>query len=294
MNNHTLLAAIGNTPLVRIDGIYAKLEFANPSGSVKDRAALGIIEDAEKSGALKPGYTIVEASSGNMGISLAMVASIKGYKMIVVMPEHMSDERKQMIQALGAELVLTPRKGSFRQAIRTAAELARRPMTYYADQYANPSNTRAQQKIGEEILREIGAVDAVVAGIGTGGTLMGMAGALKKANPALHVVAVEPAESPVMSMGEKAVIREHKIQGIGPGFIPALVDMKQIDEVITVSSDEAMAAARKICKDCGILAGISAGANICAARKVAKRFAKVATVLPDRAERYLSMGLLKC
>ena len=290
----SVLDAIGNTPLIRIDNVYAKLEGLNPSGSIKDRVAKEIIGAAEKEGELKKGYTIVEASSGNTGISLSMCATVKGYKMIVVMPENMSEERQHMMKAFNAELVLTSKSGSLKEAIEKAEEIARRPKTFIARQFSNPNNIRAQEKTGKEILDEIGAVDAVVAGVGTGGTLMGIAGVMKEANPGVKVIAVEPEEASVMFGGSEARIKEHKIQGIGDGFIPKIVDMSKVDEAVTVGSEEAVEMTRRLFREYGLLVGISSGANILVALKIAGKYDKVVTVLPDRAERYLSMNLLKC
>ncbi len=288
-----ILDAIGNTPLIKIENVYAKLESVNPSGSIKDRVAREIIEAAEREGELREGYTIVEASSGNTGISLAMCAAIKGYKMIVVMPENMSKERVQIIKALGAELVLTSQSGSLQEAIEEAEKIAQRPRMFLARQFSNINNIKAQEKTGEEILRQIGAVDAVVAGIGTGGTLMGISIVLKEANPELRRIAVEPEEAAVMFGGSDVRIREHKIQGIGDGFIPKLVEMSNIDEVVTISSEVAIDMARRLSKEYGLMVGISSGANMSVALEIAKRkdMDKVVTVLPDRAERYLSMNL---
>lgn len=290
---YSILDAIGNTPLIKIENVYAKLESVNPSGSIKDRVALEIIVAAEREGKLKKGYTIVEASSGNTGISLSMVATAKGYKMIVVMPENMSEERMHMMQALGAELILTSKSGSLKEAIETAEEIAKRPKTFIARQFSNLNNIKAQEKTGQEILREIGPVDAVVAGVGTGGTLMGISNVMKKVNPQLKVIAVEPEEAAVMFGGSEVRIKEHKIQGIGDGFIPKLIDMDKVDQVITVGSEEAVDMARQLFRKYGVLVGISAGANIFVALKVARDCDKVVTVLPDRAERYLSMNLFK-
>ena len=290
---YSVLDAIGNTPLIKIDNVYAKLESVNPSGSIKDRVALEIIEAAEREGKLKKGGTIVEASSGNTGISLAMLAAVKGYKMIVVMPENMSEERVQMMRAFGAELIATSKSGSLKEAIDKAEEIGQQPGTFIARQFSNPNNIKAQEKTGEEILREIGPVDAVVAGVGTGGTLMGISNVMKRANPAVKVIAVEPEEAAVMFGGSDARIKEHKIQGIGDGFIPQLIDMDRVDEVITVGSEDAVNMCRKLFKERGLLVGISSGANMLVAVKVAKKYGKVATVLPDRGERYLSMDLFK-
>ena len=289
-----ILEAIGNTPLIKIGNVYAKLESVNPSGSIKDRVALEIIEAAEREGKLRKEYTIVEASSGNTGISLAMCAAIKGYKMIVVMPENMSKERMLIMKAFGAELVLTSKSGSLQEAIEKAEGIGKKPNTFVARQFSNPNNVKAQEKTGEEILQEIGAVDVVVAGIGTGGTLMGISNVLKEANPVLKRIAVEPEEAAVMFGGSDVRIREHHIQGIGDGFIPKLVEMSNIDEVITVGSKEAVNMARRLSREYGLLVGISSGANMLVALEVAKRDDKknkVVTILPDRAERYLSMAL---
>lgn len=291
---YSLLAAIGNTPLVKVGKVYAKLESVNPSGSIKDRVALEIIEAAERSGELKEGGTIVEASSGNTGISLAMIAAVKGYRMVVVMPENMSEERVQMMKAFGAELVLTSKSGSLSEAIEKAEELSRQPGTFLARQFRNPNNIRAQEKTGEEILRELGPVDAVVAGVGTGGTLMGVSNVIRKVNPRVKTIAVEPEEAAVMFGGSDMRISEHKIQGIGDGFIPHIIDMDMVDEVHTVSSEDSINMCRRLFKTCGLLVGISAGANMMVAQKVAEKYDKVVTFLPDRGERYLSMNLLKC
>ena len=286
--------AIGNTPLIKIGNVYAKLESVNPSGSIKDRVALEIVETAEREGKLKKGGTIVEASSGNTGISLAMIAAVKGYKMVVVMPENMSEERVQMMKAFGAELVLTSKSGSLKEAIEKAEEIGKGRSTFVARQFSNPANVRAQEKTGQEILRELGTVDAIVAGVGTGGTLMGVSNVIKKVNPGLKVIAVEPEEAAVMFGGSDVRISEHKIQGIGDGFIPHIIDMDRVDEVVTVGSEDAINMCRRLFKGYGLLVGISAGANMLVALKVAEKYDKVVTVLPDRGERYLSMNLLKC
>jgi len=289
----SILDAIGNTPVIRIKNVYAKLESVNPSGSIKDRVALEIIEAAEKSGELKKGYTIVEASSGNTGISLSMVAMARGYHMVVVMPENMSEERKQMMRAYGAELVLTSKSGSLKEAIERAEEIARKPRHFIARQFSNPSNIKAQEKTGEEILQQIGPVDAIVAGVGTGGTLMGVSNVMKKENPNVRVIAVEPEEAAVMFGGSDVRIEEHQIQGIGDGFIPKIVDMSRVDKVYTVGSKEAVDMARSLCHKHGLMVGISSGANMLVALRVARKYQKVVTVLPDRGERYLSMDLFK-
>jgi cysteine synthase A len=295
-NTYSILTAIGDTPLIRIGNVYAKLESVNPSGSIKDRVALEIIEAAERTGELREGGTIVEASSGNTGISLAMIAAVKGYRMVVVMPENMSEERIHMMKAFGAELVLTSKSGSLSEAIDKAEEIGKQPNTFIARQFRNPNNIRAQEKTGEEILREIGPVDAVVAGVGTGGTLMGVANVMRQANPNVKVIAVEPEEAAVMFGGSDVRITEHKIQGIGDGFIPHIIDMDKVDEVFTTGSEDAINMARRLFREYGVLVGISSGANMLVALQVAEKYGyeKVATVLPDRGERYLSMDLLKC
>ena len=289
----SVIKVIGNTPLIRVDDVYAKLESVNPSGSIKDRVALEIITAAEKEGLLKPGYRIVEASSGNTGISLAMIAAAKGYHMTIVMPENMSRERKLMMKAFGAELVLTSKSGSLQEAIDTAEELAKDEKTFYTRQFSNPNNIMAHIKTGKEIAEEIGPVDAVVAGVGTGGTLIGVSSVMKELNPDVKVIAVEPEEAAVMFGGSNARISEHHIQGIGDGFIPKLIDMDKVDRVIVVGSHEAVEMSRSLAEHYGLLVGISAGANMLAASKVSKAFDKVVTVLPDRGERYLSMDLFQ-
>ena len=290
---YSLCRAIGNTPLMKLGNIYAKLECLNPGGSIKDRVALEIIEGAERRGELKPGDTIVEASSGNTGISLAMVGAIKGYKVIIVMPENMSHERVLIMKSLGAEVLLTSKSGSLKEAIEKTEELARRPNVFLARQFANADNLRAQEKTGEEIIREIGAPDAIVAGVGTGGTLMGISHVMRKINPDIKVIAVEPEEAAVMFGGSDVQIREHKIQGIGDGFIPKLINMEKVDQVVTITSEEAIDATKRLFREYGILAGISSGANMAVAQQVSGSYGKVVTVFPDRAERYLSMDLLK-
>jgi len=289
----TVLDAIGNTPLIKIKNVYAKLESVNPSGSIKDRVALEIINAAEREGSLKEGYTIIEASSGNTGISLSMVAVVKGYKMIVVMPQNMSKERKQMMNAFGAKIILSFKSGSLQEAIKKAEELGKKPKMFLARQFSNPNNIFAHEKTGREILNEIGPVDAVVAGVGTGGTLIGITNVMKQVNPQVKQIAVEPEEAAVMFGGSDVRIKQHKIQGIGDGFIPKLIDMEKVDDVITVGSEEAIQMSKKLSKKYGLLVGISSGANMLAALRVAKHYDRVVTVLPDRGERYLSMNLFK-
>lgn len=296
-----ILKVIGNTPLMDISlggenkaSILAKLEFLNPSGSVKDRMALYMVEKAEKRGTLRSGMTIIEATTGNTGISLAMMAAIKGYRMIVVMPENMSRERRQMIEAFGAKVILTATKdgpnGAIEKRDRLAKEIAN---SWVPGQFENEDNVLAHQLgLGREIVEQTGGkVDAFVAGVGTGGTLVGVAKALRAVNPKVLIVAVEPAESAVLSNENPG---QHNIQGIGEGFIPQLVDLKLIDQVFKVSTRQAEKMTRLLAKKEGILTGTSAGANVAASRKISKKLRKgkiVVTILPDRGERYLSENL---
>ena len=290
----TVLEAIGNTPVIKIDNVFAKMEMMNPSGSIKDRVALEMIEAAEREGQLKEGYTIVEPSSGNTGISLSMVASAKGYKVVIVMPENMSEERRSLMHAFGAEIVLTSKSGSLMEAIDKAEEIAREPRTFMPHQFNNPNNVVAQEKTGREVLEQVGPVDAVVAGVGTGGTLMGISNIIREVNPDVKVIAVEPEEAAVMFGGsEPKKVGDHKIQGIGDGFIPKIVDMDLVDDAVTVGSEEAVDMARKLSRKYGLLVGISAGANMLVSLDLCKKFKKIATVLPDRGDRYLSMDLFK-
>jgi len=302
MRHKSILDAIGKTPLIKIRlankggaTVLAKAEFLNP-GSIKDRMALYMVKMAEKRGILKPGMMIIEATSGNTGISFAMISAVKGYKMIAIMPEDMSKERQQIIKAFGAKVILTPAKKGPRGAIEKRDKGAKKfSNAWIPNQFENYDNVLAHQKTtGKEIIEQTkGKIDAFVSGVGTGGTLMGVAKALKKVNPRVKIIAVEPAESAVLS-GKKPGF--HGIQGIGEGFIPRLVDMKIIDEVIAVGTKEAREMTRKLARKEGLLVGISSGANIVAALKVAKKLGKgkvVITVLPDRGERYLSLGLFR-
>jgi cysteine synthase A len=285
-----MFGTVGNTPLVRIGDIYAKLETTNPTGSVKDRMACYMVKKAEERGELKPGSRIIEVTSGNTGISFAMISAIRGYRFTAVMPGSMSIERIKMMKAFGAEVVLTPAKEDIAGAMRKYEELAKKyPNAWLPRQFENPDNIAAHRKgLGKEILEQTGGkVGAFVAGIGTGGTLIGVAQALKKANPKVRIIGVEPAESAVLS-GKKP--GSHKIQGIGEGFTPKLVqdNMDMIDEVIAIKSDDAIKMSRRLAKENGILVGISSGANVLAAMQAAKKYRNVVTVLPDRGERYLS------
>lgn len=296
-----VLGLIGNTPIVKLaklnntkSTILAKLEALNPSGSIKDVMALYMTNVAEKKGILKPGNKIIEETSGNTGIAFAMIAALKGYKFVAVMPEHMSLERRQLIQAFGAEVVLTPEEKGFPGALERLEQLARENKdAWLPKQFENRDNIAAHREItGQNILQAVGdKIDVFVAGVGTGGTLMGVAEALKQANREVKIVAVEPAESAVM-IGEEP--GSHIIQGIGPGFIPSLMNMDLIDEVIKVKSDDAVAMARRLFKEEGLMVGISSGANVLAALEVAQKSGKgknIVTILPDRGERYLSMNL---
>lgn len=300
-----LTELIGHTPLMELAGysnkygvrqnIVAKLESFNPAGSVKDRVALSMIEDAEARGLLHPGATIIEPTSGNTGVGLAMVATIKGYRLILTMPETMSIERRNLLKALGAQIVLTDGREGMSGSIAKAEELkVSIPGSVILQQFVNPANAAVHEEAtGEEIWEDTdGQVAVFVAGVGTGGTVCGVARALKKHNPAVYVVAVEPASSPVLEGGEAA---PHRIQGIGANFIPDLYDASVVDEVLPVTDEEAIRAGRELASTEGLLAGISSGAVVYAARKLAERpeFEEkmIVTLLPDTGERYLSTEL---
>ncbi|MCB1049412.1 MAG: cysteine synthase A, partial [Acidobacteria bacterium] len=271
---------IGNTPLVQLDPagpdtaeVVLKLEFQNPGGSVKDRLALGVIEDAEERGLLKPGGTIVEATSGNTGIGLAMIAAAKGYKLVLTMPETMSIERRKILQAYGAELVLTPGPQGMKGAIAKAEQIAEERGAFQTLQFDNQANVAIHYKTtGPEILRDTeGQLDAFVAGVGTGGTLAGAGKFLREKINGLKVVAVEPSDSPVLSGGSPG---PHKIQGIGAGFVPSILDTNLYDQVVSVSLENALATSRELARNKGILVGISTGAITYAARQIAQQIAK--------------------
>ncbi len=276
--------------------MHAKLEFMNPSGSVKDRIAKYMIEQGERRGLLKPGYTIIEATSGNTGIALSMVAAAKGYKMLVVMPEHMTGERIRLMTNLGAELCLTPKAEGFEGAVARAAKIAESDHRYFlTNQFSNPDNTMAHYTTtGKEILQQMGTkpIDAFVAGVGTGGTLMGVGKALREKHPKLRRVAVEPEEAAILS-GSKD-LHDHKIAGIGDGFIPEIMNMNQVDEIVAIKSDDAVEMAKQLSRNLGLMVGVSSGANVLASIKVLDRIGRdknLVTLLPDRTERYFSTDL---
>jgi cysteine synthase A len=295
--------AFGQTPLVRLNrvvgdttaSVLAKLEFYNPSGSVKDRLAISVINAAEAAGELKPGGTIVEATSGNTGIALAMVAAARGYRAILTMPDTMSMERRMLLRAYGAELVLTPGSEGMKGAVAKAEEIAANtPGAMLARQFDNPANPEIHRRTtAEEIWRDTdGNVDVFVSGVGTGGTLTGTGQALKAKKPSLRVVGVEPAESPLLNGGQPG---PHKIAGIGPNFIPSILDREVADEIFDVTSDQAMAMARRLGTEEGILGGISSGATAHAAVELAQRpefqGATIVVILASFGERYLSTPL---
>lgn len=292
---------IGKTPIVKLNriadensaDIYLKLEFMNPGSSVKDRIALAMIEDAEKKGLLKEGDTIIEPTSGNTGIGLAMVASAKGYKSILVMPETMSMERRNLLRAYGAELVLTPGPEGMGGAIRKAEELSKEYGYFIPQQFKNEANPEIHRlTTGPEIIEQMGdQLDAFVSGIGTGGTISGAGAVLKEKYPNVKIVAVEPTDSPVLSGGKPG---PHKIQGIGAGFVPDTLDTEIYDEIIQVKNEQAFEYARRVGREEGILVGISSGAAIYAALEVAKQLGKgkkVLAIIPSNGERYLSTPL---
>ena len=291
---------IGGTPLVRLNRlskpgsatIYGKVEFFNPGGSVKDRICLNMINEAERQGKLNPGGTIIEPTSGNTGIGLALIAAVRGYKLILVMPESMSMERASLLSSYGAQLVLTPAWEGMKGSIREAETLlAQNPTYFMPDQFSNPANPAMHRMTTAlEIWEAIdGKIDAFVAAVGTGGTITGCGEVFKERNPSVKIVAVEPAGSPVLSGGEPG---PHKIQGIGAGFIPKVLNRTILDRVLTVTDDEAYQTAKQLSKQEGLLVGISAGANVFAAQKIAQELGpgkNVVTVLCDTGERYISI-----
>jgi len=311
---NNVIELIGNTPLVRLNKItkntdaqiVAKLEFFNPCGSVKDRIGISMIEAAEKKGLLRGNAVVVEPTSGNTGIALAFVCAVKGYKLILTMPETMSFERRKMLKALGAEIILTPGREGMDGAIKKAEEIVKTLNqsdvtsdgsglgAFMPGQFKNPDNPEIHRKTtAQEIWKDTdGKVDIIVAGVGTGGTITGVAEVLKNKKPSLKVIAVEPADSPVLSGGEP---HPHKIQGIGAGFIPDVLNKNIIDEVIKVKNEEAMTTARRLAKEEGIFAGISSGAAVYAALQIGKRKENseklIVVILPDLGDRYLSTPL---
>jgi len=291
---------IGGTPLVRLNRlskpggatIYAKVESFNPGGSIKDRICLNMINEAERLGKLKPGGTIVEPTSGNTGIGLALVAAVRGYKLILVMPESMSMERASLLSSYGAQLVLTAAWEGMKGSIKEAESIvAQNPSYYMPDQFSNPANPDMHRKTtGPEIVNALdGRVDAFVAAVGTGGTITGCGEVIRERNPAAKIIAVEPAGSPVLSGGDPG---PHKIQGIGAGFVPKVLNRTLLDRVVTVTDDEAYQTAKLLAKKEGLLVGISAGANVFAAQKMAEELGpgkNVVTILCDTGERYISI-----
>jgi cysteine synthase A len=297
----SVLDSIGDTPLIRLVAaseesgcdIFAKAEFMNPGGSIKDRIARHIVLEAERRGDLKPGSTIMEVTSGNTGIALSMVGAMRGYKVIIIMPRTVSDERRAMVESFGAELRLLDEINSIQQAVADAeAFAAGRDDIFLPRQFANPDNAEAhRQSTGPEILRQLGGeLDAFVMGVGTGGTVMGVGRALRDANSRARIVAIEPDESAVMSGDERGC---HGIQGLADGFIPDLVNLGEIDQVVRIKTADAIRAARKLSRDEGLLVGISSGANVLGAMQIARELGPghtIVTILPDRGERYLSLG----
>jgi len=300
LSHKEITELIGNTPLVRLNRlskpgaatIYGKVEFFNPGGSVKDRICLNMINEAERQGKLQPGGTIVEPTSGNTGIGLALVAAVRGYNLILVMPESMSMERASLLSSYGAQLVLTPAWEGMKGSIKEAESiLAQNPSYFMPDQFSNPANPAIHRTTtAVEIWDALdGKIDALVAAVGTGGTITGCGEVFKEKNPTVQVIAVEPATSPVLSGGDPG---PHKIQGIGAGFIPKVLNRKILDRVITVTDDEAYQTAKLLSKKEGLLVGISAGANVFAAQKVAEELGpgkNVVTILCDTGERYISI-----
>ena len=295
MFTDNVLDLIGNTPMIRLRGesVFAKAEFLNPGGSIKDRVAMAMLDGAESRGLLKPGSIIVEPTSGNTGIGVALVGRLKGYHVRIVMPENMSDERKKLIRALGAELVLTPAQKSIAGAVEKVREMQREdPRVFVPQQFENPDNPRVHyEETAHEIWRQMnGDIACFVAGVGSGGTLQGIGQFLREHKPGVVIAAVEPKNVSALLGHEPGL---HQIQGIGDGFVPAVLDVSMISEVIEVTDEDAIATTRELNRDFGLLVGISSGANVWAARQLAERIqGNIVTVLPDRAERYFSTSLM--
>ncbi len=295
MFTDNVLDLIGNTPVVRLRGesVFAKAEFLNPGGSIKDRVAMAMLDGAESRGLLKPGSIIVEPTSGNTGIGVALVGRLKGYHVRIVMPENMSDERKKLIRALGAELVLTPAQKSIAGAVEKVREMQREdPRVFVPQQFENPDNPRVHyEETAHELWRQMnGDIACFVAGVGSGGTLQGIGQFLREHKPGVVIAAVEPKNVSALLGHEPGL---HQIQGIGDGFVPAVLDVSMISEVIEVTDEDAIATTRELNRDFGLLVGISSGANVWAARQLAERIpGNIVTVLPDRAERYFSTSLM--
>ncbi|MEA2038684.1 MAG: cysteine synthase A [Thermodesulfobacteriota bacterium] len=295
MLTDNILDLIGNTPIIRLkpENIYVKAEFLNPGGSVKDRVALAMLEGAERDGHLKPGSIIVEPTSGNTGIGIALVGRMKGYSVRIVMPAGMSEERKKLIRALGADLILTSDEDGIPGAVQKAREIADQdPHVFIPQQFENPDNPRVHyEETAREIWRQMGGeIAAFVTGVGSGGTLQGIGSFLKEHKPGVKIVAVEPKNVSALLGHEPGL---HQIQGIGDGFVPAILDVSLVDDVIEITDEDAIETTRKLGYNHGLLVGISSGANVWAARRLAKRIkGNIVTVLADRAERYFSTALL--
>jgi cysteine synthase A len=300
---NSLLEMIGQTPVVRLNTlpdssgaeVYVKLEGKNPGGSIKDRAALGMIEDAESKGMLKPGMTIVEPTSGNTGIAIAMIGALKGYRVVIIMPETMSVERRTIMKAYGAEIQLTEGTKGMKGAIEKAVQMKEADDNIFIPgQFSNPANPEMHYRTtAQEILNDFDRLDVFVAGVGTSGTISGVGKRLKKERPSIKIVAVEPANSPVISGGQPG---PHKIQGIGAGFVTSLYNQEVVDQLLTVEDDVAYQTANKLAREEGLFLGISAAANVAAALKIAAELgpdAKVLTVAPDSGDKYLSMNVFQ-
>lgn len=295
MLTDSILSLIGNTPLICLqnESIFAKAEFLNPGGSIKDRVALAMLEGAERDGRLRPDSIIVEPTSGNTGIGVALIGRLKGYKVRIVMPQGMSEERKKIIRALGADLILTPDEDSIGGAVERVRQMAAEDSRVFVpQQFENPDNPRCHYEgTARELWRQMGGdVACFVAGVGSGGTLQGVGQFLKQHKPGVRIIAVEPKNVSALLGHEPGL---HQIQGIGDGFIPAVLDVSLVDEVIEVTDGDAIETTRQLGRDSGLLVGVSSGANVWAARQLAQRIqGNIATVLPDRAERYFSTSLL--